>query len=286
MERSKKLAIDIFYDIIGSSLIAMAIMMFSAPNQIAPGGLSGISTLVNHLTGIPIGTFSMLVNVPLLLLGYRSLGKKFTLNTLRSVIILTICMDYIFAGMTPYTGDRLLASLFAGAFMGAGVGIVFMRGSTTGGTDIITKMILKKYPYFSAGKLIMYMNVAIMAVAALVYGNIEAALYGLIMTVTSGQVLDSIIYGANVGKYCTIITKKGQAVADVVMAEIHRGVTILEGKGAYTKQESEVLVCVVRKQEFFKLKNAVHEVDPTAFIIVTEANDIIGNGFKNPTQEV
>ena len=280
----KKLSIDILYDFVGSSLIAMAIMMFSAPNQIAPGGLSGISTLVNHLTGIPIGTFSMIVNIPLLLIGYRSLGKKFTLNTLRTVIILTFCMDYVFAKVPPYTGDRLLAALFAGAFMGAGVGVVFMRGSTTGGTDIITKMILKKYPYFSAGKLILYMNVIIMAVAAIIYNNIEAALYGLIMTVTSGQVLDGIIYGANVGKYCTIITKKGAEVSKTVISEIHRGVTIMDGRGAYTGEGTEVLVCVVRKSEFFKLKRAVQAVDPASFIIVTEANDIIGNGFHNPIE--
>ncbi len=280
----KKTAIDLVYDFIGGSLIAIAIMMFSAPNQIAPGGMSGFATITNVLTGVPIGTISLLLNIPLLLLGYKTLGKKFTFNTLRSVAIMTICMDYVYINLTPYTGDRLLASLFAGAIIGAGVGVVFMRGSTTGGTDIIIKMILRKFPYFSVGRISMGINLIVLSLAVIVYGNIESALYGLIMTVVSGWMLDSIIYGSNVGKYCTIVTRKGDEVSKALISDLKRGVTIMDARGAYSGTTTEVLVCVVRKNEYFKLKNTVKSIDPTSFIIVTEANDIIGQGFGSPIE--
>ncbi len=279
MNRLKQFILDIGYDLVGTSLCAIGIMVFSSPNHIAPGGASGVATLVNYLTGIPIGTMSMLINIPLLLIGYRSLGKRFTLNTLRTVLVSTLMLDYVWTHLPPYRGDVLLAALFAGVFSGAGVGVIFMHGSTTGGSDIITKMILKKHPYYSAGKIVLYINGFVMILAAFVYQNIEAALYGLIMTFTSGKVLDGLIYGANVGKYVTVITKRGQQVADVIIEQLHRGVTILAGKGAYTQEPNEMLVCVVRKQEFYRLKNAIYSIDPAAFIVVTEANDIIGKGF-------
>ncbi len=276
----KVIFLNICYDILGNSLLAVGIKMFSSPNHIAPGGAVGVATLLNHLTQLPIGIGSLFVNIPLLLVGYRSIGRRFTLSTLRTVVIGTIVMDYVLVGLPTYTGDPLLAALFGGVLTGSGVGFIFMRGSTTGGSDIIIKLVQKHRPYIPTSQIVLLVNGSIMLSAAVVYQNIEAALYGLIMTFTSGKVMDALIYGANMGRYVNVVTRKGAEVAHVIMEEIHRGVTIIDGHGAYTGKDLTVLMIVVRKHEFHKLRNAIHRADPTAFVIATEANDIIGKGFN------
>ena len=280
-EKSRKLLTDIGFDILGGSSIAIGVMAFSAPNQIAPGGANGVATLINYLFGLPIGTVSFFINLPLLIMAYKALGRRFTLRTLRAVAISTIMMDLVWRYLIPpYQGDQLLAALFAGAFSGIGSGLVFMRGSTTGGSDIVTKLILKKYPYISTGAIAMTVNGAVIIAAALVYGKIESALYGLIMTFASGRVIDAIIYGSNTGKYAMIVTHHPDEISRRIIKELHRGVTILDAKGAYNGQPTNVLMYVVRKQQFFQLKHLIHTVDPQAFVIITEANEILGRGFQ------
>ncbi len=273
-------AVDVGTDIIGTSLMAFGIKVFSAPNHIAPGGVTGIATLVNYLSGLPIGMLVLIMNIPLLIVGYRFLGKRFTFNTLRTLVISTVMMDYVLAFLPAYTGDPLLAALFGGVLSGSGVGLIFSRGSTTGGSDIVTKLILKKYPYISTGKIILVINASVLLSAALVYNNIETALYGLIMTFTSGKMIDAILYGFDMGEFVVIISRKGEEIAQAILSNMHRGATLLNGMGAYTKAETQVLFCVVRKQELYRLKKTVEDIDSHAFVIVTEAGEILGKGFK------
>lgn len=280
-EKTRKVLADIGFDILGGSSIAIGVMAFSSPNQIAPGGANGIATLLNFLFGVPIGTAAFFINLPLLIIGYRVLGRRFTLRTLRAVAISTIMMDLVWSWLVPaYRGDQLLAALFAGVFSGIGSGLVFMRGSTTGGSDIVTKLILKKYPYISTGAIAMTVNGSVIIAAALIYGRIESALYGLIMTFASGRVIDAIVYGSNTGKYAMIVTRHPDEISQRIMRELHRGVTILDAKGAYNGQATSVLMCVVRKHQFFQLRHLIRLVDPDAFVIVTEAHEILGKGFQ------
>lgn len=277
---SKLLLRDTMIDVAASLFMAAGIKIFSAPNQIAPGGVNGIATLINYLTGLPIGTMGLLFNIPLLLLAYRKLGSRFTLRTLRTIVIYSLATDLVFANPPTYTGDSMLAALFAGVFVGVGGGMVFMHGSTSGGSDIITKLVQKKRPYLSTGQLVMAINGVVMVAAAVVYRNIEAALYGLIMTFATGKIMDSILYGADTGKCCMIITSKPKEISQHIIQDLHRSATILDGTGAYKQNETWMLLCVVRKQEFYSLKKLIRAVDPMAFVIVSEAHQIIGQGFK------
>ena len=273
-------AVSFLYDFIGCLLMAVAVKVFSAPNQIAPGGVTGIATMINHLTGLPIGTLGLVMNIPLLLIGYRKLGKTFCLRTTQTVLVYTIAVDALMSNPPIYTGDPMLAALFGGVISGTGAALVFMQGSTAGGTDIINKLIQKKYPHISTGQLVLSINAVVILSAALVYRNIEASLYGLVMTFTSGKVMDAILYGADTGKSCMIVTSKPEEMGKAIIGRIHRSATIMQGKGAYAGDTVFVLMCVVRKVEFYPLKTLIREIDPNSFIIVSEAHQIIGKGFK------
>lgn len=271
---------DVLYDLVGSLLMATAIKVFSAPNQIAPGGVTGIATMINYLFGLPIGTLSFFFNIPLLLIAYKKLGKGFTLRTLQTILIYTVSVDLFLGNPMVYRGDPMLAAIFGGVLNGAGASLVFMHGSTAGGTDIINKLIQKRYPHIPIGKLVLAISSVVILSAALVYRSIEASLYGLVMSFTTGKVIDAILYGADTGKSCMIVTKYPEEMGKAIIARIHRSATILSGKGAYGGDNVFVLMCVVRKAEFYPLKDVIREIDPDSFIIVSEAHQIIGRGFK------
>ncbi|MFV0498265.1 MAG: YitT family protein [Candidatus Fimivivens sp.] len=267
-------------DVVASIFLTIGVKMFAVPNQIAPSGFTGITVLVNYLTGLPIGSMSLLMNIPFLIICWRYISKDFVLYTMRVLIIFSLMMDWVFISSPVYTGDPLLAALFGGLFSGIGGGIVFSQGSSAGGTDLIVKLIRKKYPYVSTGQLVVGLNGVIMVTAAVVYGNIEAGLYGLIMTFTSGKVVDTILNGADSAMSVMIITNQPKPIAKSIIDQLHRSATILSGVGAYNAGDTYVLMCVVRKTEFFKLKRLIRDADPLAFVIVNQANQILGKGFR------
>lgn len=268
------------FNIIAAIFAAIGIKMFAVPNQIAPSGFIGLTVIINYLTGLPIGSMSLLMNIPFLIICWKVIGKNFVLQTVRVLIIYTILLDFVFSTPPVYTGDPLLAALFGGVFNGIAGGLVFSQGASSGGTDLIIKLIRKKYPYVSTGQLVVAINGIIMIMAALVYGNIEAALYGLIMTFTSGKIVDAMLNGADSAKSVMIVTHQPQIISDCIIHKLRRSATILNGTGAYRKDNTFVLLCVVRKTEFFQLKKLIRETDPNAFVIVNEANQILGQGFR------
>ncbi len=267
-------------DILASVFWAIAISIFAMPNQIAPGGISGITVIINYLTGYPVGSMSFLLNIPLLVLAWRSLGRRFVYQTARVLLIYSIVVDVFFSNPPIYTGDPLLAALFGGVFNGISGGLLFMQGSSGGGTDILNKLIRKRFPHFSTGQLTVVINGVILVSASLVYGNIEVALYGLIMSFTSGMIMDAMLNGADSGKSLMIMTKQPEAISRVIIEQMHRSATVLHGTGAYQGSDVAVLLCVVRNTEFFRLKRLIRETDDLAFVIVTEANMVIGKGFR------
>lgn len=272
--------LDCLYDFVGSCLYGVGILSFTAPNHIAPGGVSGIATLLNYLFGVPIGAMNFAINIPLVVIAYLVLGKAFTAKTLKSVFIMSVVLDYVIIYLPPYQGNHLLAALFGGVFMGIGLGIVFMRGSTTGGTDILGKLFQLKAPHVPIGRMMFFIDVVVLTAAAFVYKNIEASLFGLISMYASAQMMDSILYGLENGKMVHIVSKKNQEIVKDIITDLNRSATILDGKGAYSGQKTDVIMVVVRKTEFFKLKTLVRRHDPDAFIVVSEANEIIGDGWK------
>lgn len=280
MKSIKKGILDYLFIVIGTAVYALGVHTFTAPNQIAPGGVTGLATAFNALTQIPIGAFSALINIPLILLGLKFLGKNFILKTLVSTVLFTFMVDWIFAFVPVYTGDRLLASLFGGALIGAGIALTFIRNGSTGGTDITNRIIQKKFPQFPIGKIVLLSDFVIILFATLVFRNLESALYAIISMFVCSKVLDGVIYGLDLGKMVLIVSDHCDAISLAVMQELHRGGTLLPAKGAFSGEEREILLCALRNNEFYKVKRMVNRIDPRAFIIVTNAGEVLGEGFK------
>lgn len=277
----KKLGIDILFDILGSLLLALGIYSFSEPANIAPGGVSGISLMLYHLWKIPLGASSFIINIPILFLSYKYMGKSFTFKTLRTLIISTILLDFVVVKFIPtFSGDRLISSIFAAVFMGAGLAIVFMRGSTTGGVDIVSYLLQLKFPHIQIGRALLLVDCIILLASIVVFNDLEAGLFGLVSLYVQTKLIDSILYGLDKGSMITVVSKYNQDIANRIMKELDRGATLLQGYGAYSQNEVKVLMCVVRRAQFTAVKNIVYDIDPNAFLIVSEASEIWGEGFK------
>lgn len=277
---AKTLVVDVAFDIAGCVLFALGLMCFSSPNNIAPGGVSGISIMIHYLFGIPVSALVMLFNIPLLILAWVMLGREFTLKTLKSVVIFTVMLE-IASFLPEYRGNPILAALYGGVLQGFGMALVFMRSSTTGGSDIVSRLIQLKFPAFSVGRLLLCVDGFVLVAAAAVYQNIENALYGLIAIFSSTTIIDRLLYGLDTGKLMMIMTTKPDEISRAVIDRLGRSCTMLDGKGSFTRREQPVLLCVVRKAQYFELKRIVHQADPAAFVIAMEAGEVIGNGFKD-----
>lgn len=279
--RRKDLFLDVLYDIVGCSIFSASIQCFSSPNNIAPGGVSGLSILIQYVTGIPISLMSFALNIPLLLLAWRFLGKRFTLRTLRTVVIMTGTLALAQRIVVPYHGEMILAALFGGVMEGIGLGVVFMRGSTTGGTDIASRLIQLRYPHISIGRLMLLVDGCVLMASAVVYRNIENALYGMVTIFASTRIIDSILYGLDTGKALLVVSDHADTIAGEISTHLDRGSTILSARGSYTGQDKPVLLCAVRKNQYHRLKQIVYLVDPTAFVLALDASEVIGEGFRS-----
>lgn len=282
---------DTMYDIVGSVIYAVGTLCFIAPNNIAPGGASGIAIMLNYQFGLPIGIMTFAVNIPLLLLAFKYLGRGFTGKTLRTVAISTVVTDFVVAPLLRFydvsmLGDnqRLLGALFGGVLVGTGLALVFLRDSTTGGTDIAGRLLQLKYPHIQMGRAMMICDAVILLASIFVFRSLESGLYGMITIFVNSRVIDTILYGADKGNLALVVSEHSHEIAKRVMEELDRGATLLKGVGAYSGVDKEVMVSAVRKSQFHRLKTIVYEVDPSAFIIVTEASEIFGEGFKQMEQ--
>lgn len=279
------LLVDILYDIAGSILFSVGLNAFAAPKQIAPGGVSGLAVIANALFGLPLGVVTMTVNIPLLILAWRFLGREFTLKTLKSVFILSMIMDAAAPLVPVYRGDYILAALLGGVLMGSGLGVIFTRGSTTGGTDIVSRLIQRHFRHVPIGRAMMAVDIVILAASMLVFRNIEAGLYGLICIFTSTRVVDGILFGLNTGKMVLIISPYEEQISRAILEDLGRGVTLLKAEGAYSGRMRDIVLCAVRPQEYHRLSELVRGIDPNAFVIAAEASEIWGEGFRYITEE-
>ncbi len=271
---------DIFYDLLGGLAYGVGVVCFFNSCNIAPGGVSGISIMLNFLFGAPIGLTSLLINIPILILGYIYLGKSIMNKTLKSILITTILIDGVITPFFPvYSNDRILAALFGGIILGTGLALIFLRGSTTGGTDVLSYLIKRKYPHFSIGRAMMIIDCIIIAASVSVFHDLESALYAIIGLFCSTKIIDSLLYGADRGTLIFIISRKNTEISKQIITTMGRGVTMLKSKGMYSGAELGVLLCAVRRHEFARLKNIVSEVDSSAFFMVTTAEEIGGEGF-------
>lgn len=271
----------------GCILYALSVVIFTAPNNIAPGGVVGISTMINYIFEfLPIGTLTLVFNIPLFIwsgiaIGWRYLGKSLLGSALSSVLMdffdILIDKGYI----STYVGDGMLVSIFGGVLCGAGLALIFYRGGSTGGTDIVARILHEKMPHVSQGTLILCVDALVVVSSAFVFGNIENALYATICIFMTSKLIDTVLYGVsrNNGKLLFIITSRYDEVTDAILSKIDRGVTLLNAEGGYMRDEKRVLLVAVRPQQMHRTNVLVHEIDPDAFIVSTTANAIKGRGF-------
>ena len=272
---------------LGASLYAASVAVFTSKNNIAPGGLTGISTMLNYLFSLPIGAMIFLLNIPLFLWAFFKNGKGFVVKTMTGTALVSVFIDIFQAVLPFYGGNIMLAAIFGGALSGLGLGLIFARGGSTGGTDIIAFSLNKRFPHISTGRLMLLSDAVVLTAAAIVYGNIESALYAGITIFVSVRVIDAVTYGTSRGngKLIFIISDSYDVISREIIQKLGRGVTVLNGSGAYTGNSKRVLMCAARPNQVVKITKGVKIIDKNAFIVVTTANSILGEGFYNSGKE-
>ena len=271
---------------LGSVIFALAFDWFFAVNQVAMGGVTGLAQIINLLLPqMSVGLLAFLLNVPLFLAGWKFIGFHLLASSLFSMAVSSFAIDAIAAFHTFAPMDPMLACLCGGALMGFGLGLVFSQGATTGGTDIVARLLKLKFPWLPMGKLVLVPDGVVLTLAALAFGGVETALYGAVAIFVSGRVMDTVLYGLDTSKVAYIISDCWQQVADALLREQQRGVTILRGQGAWTGDDKQVLLVAFKQKEIMQIKQAVHELDPRAFMIVCDAHDVLGEGFGDYREE-
>ncbi len=279
-KKTFKIIIDTMYFIIGAAVYSVAVNMFLSPNGISPGGFTGVATAVNFLTRIPTGIVLFVLNIPVLILGYIKMGGIFILKTSFVTTLVSLGLDVSVRLLPPLETDSILASLFGGILMGVGLSLVLLRGATTGGIDIIAKFINRKRRHLSVGKIILMADGFVVLLNAFVYKNAETALYSIVTIYAATRVMDILLYGADRGKIIYIVTNHPDLICREINKTVGRGVTRLSVVGGYTGESRTMLMCTVRVHEATAVHDVIKEYDDRAFIVVSDAGEIIGEGFK------
>ena len=265
---------------VGVVAYSVGIGLFLDPNALAPGGLSGIAIILNKVTGMETGTLFFLLNIPVFALGIWKFGIRFIMSTLYCTVLVSILTN-LMAVYGAVTGDPFLAALAGSTLVATGLGLVFKAGATTGGVDIIVKVLRLKFPYLKTGALFLVMDAIVVGASALVLKDINKALYAGMAVFINSHVLDLVLYGRDGAKLIYIISDRSQAIADRILEELNIGVTYMQGRGAYSGKEKDVIMCVMRKQLSPRAEEIIKEEDPLSFMIVSSATEIYGKGYKS-----
>ncbi len=276
----KEFIIDTFIFVIGGVLYSVAINCFLSKNNILNGGFTGIATILNYLFALPIGTVIFIMNVPLFFIAFKKLGAKFVLRTFWATLINSTIID-LGMFLPVYKNDLLLSSLFGGALVGLSLGIIFIRNATTGGVDIIAKLVKIKFPQISIGRSILIFDAFVVIFGGIIYRNFESMLYASVVIFVSAQVLDFVIFGVSRGAMILIISEKSETIRNLIIKDLDRGVTVLKAQGGYSKADKDVLLCACFDNQTHKLIKKIKSADENAFFIVTQSKQILGNGFIN-----
>ncbi len=276
----KRRVLDYLLMTVSCLCYAAAISLFLDPNNLAPGGVSGLSIILNRLIPIGVGNLILIINIPILLLGLWKFGFKLILSTLYCTVLSSLLTN-VLSGYGAVTGDPLLAALVGAGMVAVGLGGVFKAGATTGGTDIIIKLLRLKYPHMKTGALFFMTDVMIVAASVLVFQDLDRALYAGISVFVTSFVLDLVLYGRDGAKLIYIISDNSEKITERILEELDIGVTYVKGQGAYSGKEKKVIMCVMRKQLAPRTEEIVKEEDPEAFMIVSSATEIYGEGYKS-----
>ena len=267
----------------GSALFALGFDLFLEPSGINCGGVSGIAMLIVYATQskwLTVGILSAVINIPLFFFGYRQIGKYFFFGSMFGMLISSLGFD-LFAKLLPVVSmDPLIAAIFGGVTVGAGLGVVFLAGASTGGTDIVARLLKLKFRNFPIGKIMLCMDLMTAVATGIVYQQFTNTLYSIITLYLSSVVLDKVVYGMDFSKVALIISDKYEEIATAIDSRLDRGVTLLRGQGFYKRSDKYVLLSAVKKKQLAQLKELVMTIDPDAFIILQDAQQVLGDGFK------
>ena len=272
--------LDICYIFLGSGATAAGLVIFTIPNDIAPGGLSGLATALAYLTHLPVGALTLALNIPLLLLAWRKLGLSALLKTLAATLLLSVGIDGFSLILPTYTSNILLAAVLGGVITGAGVGLLLARGISTGGTDLIALLLKGRFPNLPMGRMLMVLDAAVVLFAVIVFGDIEVALYSGVTIFIASKAIDSIQQGFDFAKVIYIITQKEAEILAVLAGEMGHGVTVLPARGGFSGENKSMLMTVARRNEVAQTLQTIKRLDPQAFTILCNATEVHGEGFK------
>ena len=265
--------------ILGSAMYAFSVSLFLTPNQIAPGGVSGIAIMLGHLTGIGVGAFIFLLNIPLLIIGLIKLGKSFFVGTMITIFLTSVLTD-LFAKLPPLTENVMLSALGGGVSLAIAIGLIFKAGYTSGGTDIIVRLIKLRHKHLKTGIIFIAVDGIISIASGIVFENPDNALYALLALVVSSIVLDIVLYGSDEARLVYIITKKEKEISDYILKKLDIGCTLLDCQGAYSGEKRHTVMCAIKKRDLPQLQEYILQTDRDSFMIVTSANEIYGEGYK------
>lgn len=276
-----RLVVDVIVDIVAACLISAGVYTFAANAGLPLSGFTGIALIINKLTGFPMGTMILILNIPVALLCYKVLGKRYFFNSIKSMAIVSLFIDFVAPMFPTINVDKMLTAICTGVLCGIGYGLIYMRGSSSGGTDFITLTIKSRRPYMSIGKIAFAIDAVIVIIGAIIVSkNITGMIYGMIVAFIASTVVDKLVYGLNSGKMTLIVTDKAEEVAEAINATVARGATFLKAQGSYTEENKNVVMCACSNKQMYLIKDAIKEVDPAAFMIVVDSSEVMGEGFE------
>lgn len=268
--------------VLGAAIGAAGFQFFMFPNSIVSGGLTGIAQIINRLCGLPVGVLSIVLNIPLFIIAWRQFGVKFTLDSFIGTVIFSVFIDL--ASMLDYTAtnDPMLGSIIGGVIKGIGLGAIYYVGATTGGMDIVARFLRRRYPYINFGTFILLLDAVIIAAYAFIFHIVETAMYSLICMFVVSKAVDLVLYGLDNSSIVYIVSRNTDVIVrEITSGSLHRGVTLLHGEGAYTHEEHPVIMCVIKRPQIAEIRRLVRTIDEQAFLVVTDAKNVFGNGFDS-----
>lgn len=265
---------------LGTAFFGAGISLFIDPNNFAPGGVSGLSVVLSRVLPLDTGTLFLFVNIPIMIFGWWKFGRRFLFVTLYAIVMVSL-FTILFESFQPLTRQPMLAAIFGGAVVALGMGIVLRSGGTTGGTDVVVKYLRLKKPHLKTGTLFLIIDAIVIGLSGIVFGDIDAMLYGAVSAMVTSYVLDLVLYGKDEARMIYIISDVSDKITGRILEEMKVGVTHLQGSGGYARKEKRVILCVVKKQSAYKVEEIVKQEDGKAFMIVTSASEIYGEGYKS-----
>ena len=285
-EEMRMSAVKIVKIILGAAIFAIGIQWFYYPATLLSGGITGIALILNYIDPrLRVGMMIIALNVPLFAIAWKHYGWRFIAGSLLGMLSSSLIIDLLSNFHFDFTTQPILAALYGGVLTGFGLGVVYSTGATTGGTDIIAKFIREKYPYVNFGTLILVLDVVVIAVYAAIFRKFDNAMFTVVGIYVASKMIDVVLYGAAASKLCLIISDQSEEIQNAIVNQLHRGVTVLYGMGAYSGADKQVLLCAIKHQQIVSIREVIRKIDQNAFVIVTDAHDVFGQNFGDITAE-